>query len=177
MWKYQNTDEFYHTNYYKNLAKQSEKELYHSDVYLGKDYSDGIKHFKYIKREKINGKWRYYYKDDKLDALAKSKDYEYDLYKRMDKATKTSINNNHKGDKNDDIVWQNIKERQNIIDRYFKKNKEYKEEKNKSDKRKTRYEKYLIKPLNKASDTIYKGKQKVGTLISKIKNRKTKGKV
>lgn len=40
-------------------------ELYHSDVYLGKDYSDGIRHFKYIKREKLpNGKWKYYYKDN-----------------------------------------------------------------------------------------------------------------
>lgn len=39
-------------------------ELYHSDIYLGKDYSDGIRHFKYIKREKLpNGKWKYYYKD------------------------------------------------------------------------------------------------------------------
>ena len=39
-------------------------ELYHSDKYLGADYSDGIKHWKYVKREPIgNGKYRYYYTD------------------------------------------------------------------------------------------------------------------
>lgn len=38
-------------------------ELYHSDVYLGEDYSDGIKHYKYIRREKKpNGGYKYYYK-------------------------------------------------------------------------------------------------------------------
>ena len=44
------------------------KELFHSDIYLGEDYSDGIRHWKYVKREKLsNGKYRYYYKDDELD--------------------------------------------------------------------------------------------------------------
>lgn len=39
-------------------------ELYHSDVYLGADFSDGIKHWKYIKKYKgSNGKWRYVYAD------------------------------------------------------------------------------------------------------------------
>ena len=37
--------------------------LYHSDEYLGEDYTDGIKHWKYIKREKRNGRWVYYYED------------------------------------------------------------------------------------------------------------------
>ena len=37
-------------------------ELYHSDTYLGADYSDGIKHWKYIRKYKgKNGKWRYVY--------------------------------------------------------------------------------------------------------------------
>lgn len=39
------------------------RELYHSDIYLGQDFSDGIKHWKYVKRVKVNGKWRYYYDD------------------------------------------------------------------------------------------------------------------
>lgn len=47
MWKYENN-----------------KALYHSDTYLGKDFSDGIKHWKYIKREKKNGRWIYYYNPD-----------------------------------------------------------------------------------------------------------------
>ncbi|MBO7080279.1 MAG: hypothetical protein J6W64_10890 [Bacilli bacterium] len=36
-------------------------ELYHSDKYLGADYSDELKHYKYIKREMKNGRWVYYY--------------------------------------------------------------------------------------------------------------------
>ena len=37
-------------------------ELYHSNTYLGSDYSDGIKHWKYVKKYKgRNGKWVYVY--------------------------------------------------------------------------------------------------------------------
>ena len=33
--------------------------------YIGKDLNaNDLTHWKYIKREKVNGKWRYYYKDD-----------------------------------------------------------------------------------------------------------------
>ena len=39
--------------------------LYHSN-------GDYLQHWKYIKREKVNGKWRYYYHDDKYEA-AKAK--------------------------------------------------------------------------------------------------------
>lgn len=40
-------------------------ELYHSDEYVGEDYSDGICHWKYIDKKKVNGKWRYIYKLEK----------------------------------------------------------------------------------------------------------------
>jgi hypothetical protein len=37
-------------------------ELFHSETYLGADYSDGLKHFKYIKRYRnARGKWVYVY--------------------------------------------------------------------------------------------------------------------
>ena len=52
MWKYRNTNEMY-----TNMSAH----IYHSDVYLGEDFSDGIKHFKYIKKERKNGRWVYYY--------------------------------------------------------------------------------------------------------------------
>lgn len=45
----------------------SQNELRHSSIYLGRDYDDGIKHWKYVKKEKVNGKWKYYYKDDEYD--------------------------------------------------------------------------------------------------------------
>ena len=47
-------------------------ELYHSDKYLGQDFSDGIKHYKYIKREMKNGRWVYYYKDDLTNKAQKN---------------------------------------------------------------------------------------------------------
>lgn len=31
---------------------------------------DELYHYKYVKREKVNGKWRYYYKDTKVDKAA-----------------------------------------------------------------------------------------------------------
>lgn len=54
------------------LIKDNETELYHSGTYLGKDYSDGIKHWKYIKKETVNGKTKYYY-DDPSKAAKKYK--------------------------------------------------------------------------------------------------------
>lgn len=39
--------------------------LYHAD-------DDYLQHWKYIKREKVNGKWRYYYHDDKYEAAKKN---------------------------------------------------------------------------------------------------------
>ena len=45
--------------------------LMHSDTYLGEDYtSPNLMHWKYIKKERVNGSWRYYYQDD-LEALKK----------------------------------------------------------------------------------------------------------
>lgn len=43
-----------------------EEKIVHSDIYKGEDYSDGILHYKYIKKEKINGRWVYYYDIRKL---------------------------------------------------------------------------------------------------------------
>lgn len=48
-----------------------QNELYHSETYLGKDYSDGIRHWKYIKRERRNGRWVYYYSDAEYDKAKK----------------------------------------------------------------------------------------------------------
>ena len=43
--------------------------ILHSDIYMGTDFSEGFKHWKYIKRYKgkngKNGKWQYVYADKK----------------------------------------------------------------------------------------------------------------
>lgn len=52
MWEYNHTETMFNNS----------TELYHSDIYLGQDYSDGIRHYKYVKKIPIgNGKFRYIY--------------------------------------------------------------------------------------------------------------------
>lgn len=75
MWKYTHTDEMYH-------SLVNGRELIHSDVYLGQEYSDGFKHYRYLKKIKSpSGKWRYIYdeselkaEEKKINALKKSRD-------------------------------------------------------------------------------------------------------
>lgn len=43
---------------------EDKNELYHSDSYLGETYNDGLYHYKYVYKKRINGKWRYFYKND-----------------------------------------------------------------------------------------------------------------
>lgn len=61
--------------------------LCHSDTYLGNDYTDGIKHYKYVRKEP-NGKggYKYYYKELNLDGTprewyTKNKKGYYGTYK------------------------------------------------------------------------------------------------
>lgn len=74
-----------------------EEELYHSDTYLGDDYSDGIKHWKYIKREKMsNGKYRYWYKESsdnitKLNKTSGDADSKYGTYEHYNDYNKESL--------------------------------------------------------------------------------------
>ena len=83
------------------------KELYHSDIYLGEEYSDGIKHYKYLKKVKTSsGKWRYIYDETELKN-AKNK------MKELEKARKKLENN--KGyvsyiNKDGDYVSRNVNE-------------------------------------------------------------------
>lgn len=56
---------------YRIKREKPDDELFHSDEYLGEEFDDGLHHWKYIKREKVNGKWRYYYDDSKLRDFTK----------------------------------------------------------------------------------------------------------
>ena len=172
MWQYQNTDELYHANMYKNINKKINNELYHSDVYLGKDFSDGIKHFKYIKREKVNGRWRYYYKNDKLDQLGREKKDAMDMLREENKLR--GYGDNTYGNSKDKSKSYN-----HIVNNGFHKSMAYASEEYKDRKRRERYNGY-VNALNTVSDAKHKAKekikQKIGMAINKIKSRKTKGK-
>lgn len=96
MWQYQKTDNLYPRERLKN-------ELQHSDIYLGTDYDDGIRHWKYIKKEKgKNGKWIYYYKlknphtkEVSTKEFTKTKDSsdgdEYGTFESTDKKGKMTV--------------------------------------------------------------------------------------
>lgn len=99
MWKYTHTDEMYHSL----TGRNNSTELYHSDVYLGQDFSDGVRHFKYIKREMVNGRWKYYYKDeayDKANAKFQNASDRYNAAENkknsLNKAQKEAYNKNQK---------------------------------------------------------------------------------
>lgn len=140
--------------------------LYHSDTYLGNDYTDGIKHWKYIKREKKNGRWVYYYKDDNLNKLKKERDYDLNALKYENK--KRGYGNDsyshyiHNGKKvGNDAVYKKLKR-----DATYSSGN-YSFAKYKSDKRKKVYNTLLISPLNTVSKTINKGKNFLSSLLKK----------
>ena len=113
MWKYTHTDEMYHSLTNRNNSS----ELYHSDRYLGNDFSDGIRHFKYIRKVRQNGKWVYYYKDAELDAAnkiaEKKRAISNEAFDKIDKAS----DNRYKADQilklkksaRDDLINENKK--------------------------------------------------------------------
>lgn len=70
MWKYNETETADYNIFSAPKITKENDTLCHSDTYLGADFSDGLKHWKYIKRVMgRNGKYIYYYKNDKLDEL------------------------------------------------------------------------------------------------------------
>ena len=92
MWEYNYTDEMYTGRF-----DRSEK-IFHSDVYLGQEFSDGLYHWKYIKRERRNGRWVYYYNDEamnKAQTNAKAAKSDYNKYsKAMEKIQEQNANLN-----------------------------------------------------------------------------------
>lgn len=56
-------------------------------IYNGNLYNaDEIKHWKYVSKKKVNGKWRYYYKDDEYENAVRENEA---AKKALDKAAAT----------------------------------------------------------------------------------------
>lgn len=53
----------------KRTQEIDDESLFHSDTFLGDEFSDEMYHWKYIKKKKVNGKWRYYYDTTELDKF------------------------------------------------------------------------------------------------------------
>lgn len=172
MWKYTHTDEMYHS-----LTNNSDT-LYHSDIYLGETYDDGLRHFKYIDKKMVNGKWKYYYKDDNLKKLGKERDKASEVMR---------YENKKRGYGNDGGIYYIAKGKE-VKDPTYKVLSDYAWEKGfnyaraeyKSNKRKERY-KPTVKGLNALSDASYavgkkvrKGKKAVEKALNKISKKKKK---
>ena len=60
----------------KRQNTQASSSLFHSSTYYGQEFDDGLRHWKYIKREKLpDGKYRYWYDEDSYakDVASKQK--------------------------------------------------------------------------------------------------------
>lgn len=135
------------------------EELHHSNVYRGTDYSDGLKHYKYIKRERINGRWVYY----------------YDVRKLMDK--KDIIEKNINTDKhyiNNNITYKDPYSGKKYGPEHYKKALKY----DKIDLAKTNAAiqglKLTADTLNRVSKFLMKTKLKYKNISKDIKNKGSK---
>lgn len=138
--------------------------------------NDELQHFKYIKREKKNGKWKYYY--DVKDAMGydersamnlakKSRDVQKnytDLVRREYEETASKVASGEYFDKdngNDSIVKPYRDKYTKALESQYDKSAEYA-------KALQAYQKTPLGKLEKAAMQIDKGKQKVEDLMKKM---------
>lgn len=125
MWQYRHTNEMYHSA----TRKPNKNVLYHSDVYLGETYNDGLYHWKYIKRERRNGRWVYYYSDAEysnaknayIKAKQEFKNSEKNLIQVNNKSTSvhSSENSTVEDKDNADIALSKAYERYTAADKKY----------------------------------------------------------
>lgn len=87
-----------------NYIISPDGKLYHAS-------DDYLQHWKYIKREKVNGKWKYYYHDDKVDKTKREynsakavKEAIEDEYKRASDKYKAALREMSKRALNDEYT-------------------------------------------------------------------------
>ena len=158
------------------MGYYSDTELYHSETYLGADYSDGLKHYKYIKRYKNRkGKWVYVYADKKTHNQIKSDQVIASMYRKEEKKYRETsdkywdISNTVKDPK----ISENLKVKSMIYSSksHSPKWKAWEHEISAG----ASMERHSVASLNAASDTIEKGKSAIAKVLSKItKNKKPK---
>lgn len=150
----------------------NKNELYHSDIYLGKDYSDGIKHWKYVSKEKVNGKWRYYYKHkegshgtaiyEKIEGDPNSK---YGTYVHNGPGGE-KVGVVGKGTKLFTKTWKSISNNKNITYKQIGKIEQG------ADATKTAISKISNNTINSVKNAISEGKSFLNNLWNKIYNKK-----
>lgn len=137
------------------------------------EFSDELKHWKYIKKKKVNGKWRYYYDDSELSKfdrgatvttekinkygtkVTKTTKYEQtdDLFDKGNQSTRVTGNLGSSSFDNTETIKY-----QGKLSRSIAKGEKYIYDKFLSGKNKS-------KTLSKAKKSINKGKKKLAKLL------------
>jgi hypothetical protein len=150
-------------------------ELYHSDSdirYIDLD-EDELMHWKYIKREKVNGKWRYYYdigekekhEADVATRAASRYAKTMDTMKREYDKVNAKVNSGEYFDKdhgNQDII-------QPYEDLYKSSRLDYERAISRAKKAVAAYEKTPLYKLEKARNKIKKGTKAIKNLFAQVK--------
>lgn len=83
---------------YKNTNEMfNNSSLYHSDTYLGNDYTDGIKHYKYLYKEVKNGHTYYVYNDSEQRKARAAANKQWNKYKDKEYVDKEGWHHNKDG--------------------------------------------------------------------------------
>lgn len=136
--------------------------------------TDDLRHWKYVKREKKNGKWRYYYKNSELDNAKKEYDNakDHSLVANINRATnQVSLDTAKKEFEKDGKVTA---EEKAVLDYQKSAAETSKREHAAAEKRlaeaKKKYQKTKIKTI--IPSVIAKGVAAIGNLFSKRKKKK-----
>lgn len=146
------------------------KELYHSERYLGQEFSDELYHWKYLSRKRKNGRWVYTYKNQDY-AKAKSnldkaeRDYISDTanYNMSNSTVSAYRQDSIKDGKISDKEAKDYARIKMFNDEYFAK---YKESGAKYINAKSNFNSVRVKTL--PSRIIGKGAEAVANMVSKI---------
>lgn len=157
------------------------KELYHSERYLGQEFSDELYHWKYLSRKRKNGRWVYTYAKKAKNFINEKKPSRSD-YPTFAETTKSSVGdyiNGRKTNYDDEKVWNVINQKTGKIvwnERLTRNNAqnmamEYNNEANRRYKAALNdyYNRHKLTNLKDISkETIKKGKNKVSKILRNL---------
>lgn len=134
--------------------------LFHSDIFLGDEFDDEMYHWKYIKKKRVNGKWRYYY--DVKDALGyDERGAAGDAVREYNRAKTNADNYNKIQSDPTRVKWYN----------QSKSDQMYKDAAKAGKKASEALKKYYKTPLGKIDrldDKIDSGRRAVSKLLNKL---------
>ena len=136
----------------------NDDKLIHSDTYLGLEFSNELKHYKYIRKEKKNGRWIYYYDDP-------TKNFDKNFEKSSDKLVGLINKKGISDSKDMEKRYKTDKELKKAADEYEKNRALVKKRNSYSENFKRNMSYTAVQVLNKAGDAIAKGKSKIKKLF------------